>query len=81
MLMMNTTKNMYYTKKGRNKFTAISEKFRITSKSDSIGHDIVIDMKNIRDYEMELTGIKSTDEVMIDFTKVLNVKKGDLVII
>ena len=42
---------------------------------------LIKDLKNVRDYEMELTGIKSTDEVMIDFTKVLNIKKGDLVII
>jgi len=30
---------------------------------------------------MELTGIKSTEEIQIDFTEVLNQKKGDLAII
>jgi hypothetical protein len=34
-----------------------------------------------RDFEMELSGIRSVDEVMIDHTSVLAIKRGDLAII
>lgn len=36
---------------------------------------------NPRHYEMELSGIKSIDEIMIDHTSVLAIKRGDLAII
>ena len=34
-----------------------------------------------RDFEMELSGIRSVDEVFIDHTSVLAIKRGDLAII
>ena len=34
-----------------------------------------------RDFEMELSGIRSVDEVIIDHTSVLAIKRGDLAII
>ena len=36
---------------------------------------------NPRQFEMELSGIKSVDEVVIDHTSVLAIKRGDLAII
>jgi hypothetical protein len=36
---------------------------------------------NPREFEMELSGIRSVDEVMIDHTSVLAIKRGDLAII
>ena len=34
-----------------------------------------------RDFENELTGLRSVDEVIIDHTSVLAIKRGDLAII
>ena len=36
---------------------------------------------NPRQFEMELSGIKSVDEVVIDHSSVLAIKRGDLAII
>lgn len=38
-------------------------------------------MMNAREFEMELSGIRSVDEVAIDHTSVLAIKRGDLAII
>lgn len=38
-------------------------------------------MASARDFEMELSGIRSVEELMIDYNKALAIKRGDLAII
>lgn len=64
-----TQKDMVpYEPKGKEKYKYIFE----NTKQIKIGENPI---------EIDLTGIRSTDEVVIDFNRILNVKKGDLAII
>jgi hypothetical protein len=36
---------------------------------------------NAREFEMDLSGIRSVDEIIIDHSSVLAIKRGDLAII
>ena len=38
-------------------------------------------LQNARDYEMELSAIRSIDEIALDHNRVLAIKRGDLAII